>query len=105
MKIIINESQIKYQTDKAYLISVPNSKGRFWISEKMVWPARGDKYSVLLPDSWSYQIIKGKRGQNKELVDIEYMKEHFSNQLAFETIHHKPSELKADYEIDKSLIK
>lgn len=104
MKIIINYNQIKYQTDRAYLIGIPDSTGKFWISSKMVY-THGNQLSVLLPDNWDYQIIRGKHGQEKETVDISYMEEHFANQIAPTVEHHRPKKLDVDDKIDDSLIK
>lgn len=97
MKIIINKSQIKYQTPKALLIKVPNTSSAFWISNKMA-TSSGKQVAIYLPENWQYRIFKNAKDVQEE--DINYLRAAFENQIyepkktTPSVVRHTPNKIK-----------
>lgn len=75
MKAYIHKSQIKYETSKATLITLPGTKNKaFWIVDKLIFNTkRDDLLIVYLPEEMSFRVVnyKNKKDKNFSLWDAE----------------------------------
>jgi len=114
MKALINKSQIKHNTGKAILVTLPNTNSKkVWIPEKLVYP-NSDNYTctVYLPDSFTFNGISGNAGKNRFDISADELSDYFepmSNSIVKRKykpsfIEHVPDKLKAvDSNVDDSL--
>lgn len=79
MKITINANQVKYDTGKAFLITIPRSKGlKFWIPSKLVYSNRdGHSKSVYIPDDMEIHCVD-RKGEKFE-IDAEQLASYFDH--------------------------
>lgn len=106
MKININSNQIKYDSGKALLVSIPHSRDSFWIPKKLVYDR--DWYSTIyLPDDMKFNCIHGK--EDKYELSAEELSERLTDVHLGNTskvYHHIPKEMEAiDIEADSDLIR
>lgn len=97
MKLLINANQVKYDTGKAFLITIPRTKGwKFWIPSKLVY-SNWDGYSknVYIPDDMEIHCVdrKGKKFE----IDAEQLASYFDHvsigQKQDPIYHHVPERL------------
>lgn len=75
MKIAVNENQIEYETDRAYLIKMPNSKKKFWFPKSLV--SYIGKHFVLQLFGDMKITIFDKTSSKK--VNAVYLEDYFAN--------------------------
>ena len=75
MKIAVNENQIEYETDKAYLIRMPDSKKKFWFPKSLTCYI-GKRLSLKLFDNMEITIFD-KTSSMK--MNATYLKDYFPN--------------------------
>lgn len=63
MRCEINNTQIKYRTAKALLITIPRTKAKFWIPSKLVYPEGLHLSWVYLPEDMIFHCVKGKQSE------------------------------------------
>lgn len=79
MRITINDSQVKYQTAKAFLIKIPDSNRGFWLPSKLVFPTEGG-YKIYLHEDWSYMTVRlHSKSRHKDEIDGESLIDAFAN--------------------------
>ena len=99
MKITINANQVKYDTGKAFLITIPRSKGwKFWIPSKLVYSNRdGHSKSVYIPDDMEIHCVD-RKGEKFE-IDAEQLASCFDHvsigQKQDPIYHHVPEKVEA----------
>lgn len=59
MKAKINNNQIKYDTGRALLVTIPNTNSKFWIPSRLVY-SKGYYSIVYLPDDMEFNCVRGK---------------------------------------------
>lgn len=59
MKAKINNNQIKHDTGKAVLVTVPGTSSKCWIPSKFVY-SKGYYSIVYLPDDMEFSCVRGK---------------------------------------------
>lgn len=59
MRCKINVNQIKFNTGKAMLISIPRTKSKFWIPSSLVY-LKGHFGNIYLPSDMLFSCIRGK---------------------------------------------
>lgn len=69
MRIEINDSQVKYQTAKAFLIKIPGEQWGFWLTSKCVYPD-GEGFSIYLNNNYTYYTtnLRSKKKQKSEVL-------------------------------------
>lgn len=98
MRILINANQVKYDTGKAFLITIPRTKGwKFWIPAKLVYSNRdGHSKSVYIPDDMEIHCVDGNK---KFEIDTEQLVSYFDHvsigQKQDPIYHHVPEVLEA----------
>lgn len=99
MKILINANQVKYNTGKAFLITIPRTKGwKFWIPSKLVYSNRdGHSKSVYIPDDMEIHCVD-RKGEKFE-IDAEQLASYFDHvsigQKQDPIYHHVPERVEA----------
>lgn len=98
MKITINANQVKYATGKAFLITIPRTKGwKFWIPSILVYSNRdGHSKSVYIPDDMEIHCVDGK-GEKFE-IDAEQLASYFDHVSIGQKqkpYHHVPEKMEA----------
>lgn len=79
MKAYINNSQIKYETGKATLITLPRTNNKaFWIPSRLIYPAKQEHLSIVyIPESMQFRVINHKsRSKHVDLWSAERIYEH-----------------------------
>lgn len=96
IKIIFNDNQIEYNTGKATLLKVPNSKKKIWIPNSMIRSFR-NRNSAIIYDDFIYHTAGGTTMTAEEVVS------RFGPNIIKSKIH-KPEKLEAQHvEADDSL--
>lgn len=99
MKLLINANQVKYDTGKAFLITIPRTKGwKFWIPAKLVYSNRGGySKSVYIPGDMEIHCVDGK-GKKFE-INAEQLASYFDHvsigQKQDPIYHHVPERVEA----------
>ena len=75
MRISVNDNQIEYETDRAYLIKMPNSKKKFWFPKSLV--SYIGKHFVLQLFGDMKITIFDKTSSMK--MNATYLKDYFPN--------------------------
>lgn len=96
IKIVFNNNQVEYDTGKASLLKVPNSKKKIWIPNSMIRSYRGRNSAVIYED-FKYTTAGGS------VMDAEEVVSKFGSNV-IKTEIHKPEKLEAHHvEADDSL--
>lgn len=109
-RIYINfqDSQVKYQTEKAVLLKVPRSSYKVWIPKSLVYRDSWF-YKVLLPDNMAFTLMMGSRqAPIKKEVDAYGLREYFLHEALVpsqpKVVEHKAKRLKPkEVTVDDSL--
>lgn len=97
MKTNINNNQIKVDTGRALLVSLPSKKSSFWIPSSLVY--KHDWYSAIyLPDDMIFNCVRGKT--EKYTLIAKELYESLNDVLkgtdkAPQIVHHVPEEREA----------
>jgi hypothetical protein len=75
MRIRVNDNQIEYETDKAYLIKMPNSNKKFWFP-KSLSSYIGRHFVLQLFDDMKITIFD--KSSSKK-VNARYLEDYFTN--------------------------
>lgn len=77
--VVINQSQIQWETPRAYLIKIPRSKYRVWIAIRHTqWTRNGKQLRIIIRDDFEYVIFKDNKVQkDKMTVSAECLLEYF----------------------------
>lgn len=110
MKILINANQVKYNTGKAFLITIPRTKGwKFWMPAKLVYSNRdGHSKSIYIPDDMEIHCVD-RKGEKFE-IDAEQLASYFNHvsigQKQDPIYHHVPGKVEAkEMTVDEELMR
>lgn len=76
MKAYIINSQIKYDTGKASLITLPHTNKKVWISNKLIFDKNNYSKIVYLPEDFEFNGVSGKN--NKFKISAQQVYDAFS---------------------------
>ncbi|WP_454546417.1 hypothetical protein [Ligilactobacillus sp. LYQ135] len=83
MKAYIMNNQIKYDTGKASLITLPSTNGqKFWISNNLIYDKNEYSKIIYLPEGYTFNAVSGARDKNKFKISSERVYELLSKTTA-----------------------
>lgn len=108
MKVFINKSQVKQNTGKASLITLPHTNNkRVWIPNSFIYTKNSYLMAVYLPEDCNFIVISGVKGKHRESINGANLAHYFEATKAPDTNSvevHKPKKLTIkEVKIDESL--
>ena len=80
IEILIKESQIRYETEKAYLIKLPRKNLKYWFPKGLT---REYKRSILLivPDEFKFILICAYYHTYATITALKFQEQYYETQL------------------------
>lgn len=96
MKVLINANQVKYNTGKAFLITIPRTEWKFWMPAKLVYSNRdGHSKSVYIPDDMEIHCVDGNKKFEIDAEQLASYFDHVSIGQKQKPYHHVPERMEA----------
>lgn len=92
VNIDIFDTQIAFETDKAILVKIPQSKTKFWLPRRVVHSGKTyNSVSIGINEDWDYMTERGKTRIKESIKGID-LAELFSNQVPIRGKKYKPAQ-------------